>query len=196
MPMIIIEDKIISDALVEEHFICNLKACKGACCVAGDGGAPLEEEELGILDDIYDDIETYLTEAGKEVIKKQGKYIPAPTGDYTDFSTPLINGAACAYINYNKLGIAECAIQKAYQDGIVDFEKPISCHLYPIRITKYNDFEAVNYNEWEICKAACQLGKEQQVPLYQFLKAPLIRKYGTEFYRQLDEAAQFMRDKQ
>ncbi len=186
--MILIDDKIISSDVVSEQFICNLKVCKGECCIKGEGGAPLEEEEMDILEDIYDDIEHLLTEEGKAEIAKVGHYIPNEEGG---FSTPLVNGAACVYLNYDELGIAKCAIQNAHEQGIVDWPKPISCHLYPIRVKKHPSFEAVNYERWDICKAACTLGKEQQVAVYQFLKEPLIRKYGADFYEQLDAAAKY-----
>ena len=188
--MIVIGDKIVSLDVVEEQFICNLKVCKGECCIKGDGGAPLEDDETGILDDIYDDIESYLTEEGKAVIAEKGRYVLAEEGD--KMVTPLINGAACVYLNYDELGISKCAIQKAYEDGVVDWPKPISCHLYPIRVSKYEDFDAVNYSRWDICKAACTLGKEHKVAVYEFLKEPLVRKYGDEFYDELDAAAKYL----
>ena len=151
--MIVIDDKIVSLDVVEEQFICNLTACKGVCCIKGEGGAPLEDDEAGILDDIYDDIESYLTEEGKAEIAKQGRYTMSADGK--KMVTPLIESGACVYLNYDELGIAKCAIQKAYEEGIVDWPKPISCHLYPIRIERYQDFDAVNYFRWDICKAAC-----------------------------------------
>ena len=190
--MIIIGDKIISLDVVEEQFICNLKVCKGECCIKGEGGAPLEDDETGILDDIYEDIESYLTEAGKAEIAKQGRYTMSEDG--TKMVTPLIDGGACVYLNYDELGVAKCAIQKAHEDGVVDWPKPISCHLYPIRVSKYEDFEAVNYARWDICKAACRLGKEHKVAVYEFLKEPLVRKYGDEFYEELDAAAQYLKE--
>lgn len=186
--MILIGDKLISTDIVKKQFICNLNACKGACCVEGDGGAPLEEEELGILEDNYEEIVPYLTESGKAVLANKGLYtVHSEDGTY---ATPLINNKACAYVIYNELGIATCGIQQAYLDKKIDFPKPISCHLYPIRITKLPDFDALNYERWDICSPACKLGKEHQVPVYQFLKAPLIRKYGVEFYTALEDAAQ------
>lgn len=191
--MILIDNKIIADDVTQEHFICNLKVCKGECCVKGEGGAPLEDEEVGILDDIYDTIEPYLTEEGKAEIEKQGRYTMNDKGVMV---TPLINGGACAYLNYDALGIAKCGIQTAYEDGKIDFPKPISCHLYPIRIEKLHDFEAINYSRWDICSTACSLGKEKQVAIYQFLKEPLVRKYGQDFYDQLDATVQHLKQQQ
>jgi len=190
--MIVIDDKIVSLDVVEEQFICNLTACKGVCCIKGEGGAPLEDDEAGILDDIYDDIESYLTEEGKAEIAKQGRYTMSADGK--KMVTPLIESGACVYLNYDELGIAKCAIQKAYEEGIVDWPKPISCHLYPIRIEQYQDFDAVNYFRWDICKAACTLGKEHKVAVYEFLKEPLVRKYGEAFYDELDAAAQYLKE--
>jgi hypothetical protein len=184
--MLVINDKIIADAVLYEQFVCNLSSCKGDCCVQGDAGAPLEEQELGILDDIYPHVEPYLMPQGIAAIAEQGKYVQDEEGI---FSTPLIEGAACAYVRFDDLGIAQCAIQQAHRDGKIDFPKPISCHLYPIRTKKQGYFEAVNYDRWDICKAACKLGKQLRVPVYVFLKEPLIRKYGEDFYAQLDAAA-------
>ncbi|MGB0929593.1 MAG: DUF3109 family protein [Chitinophagales bacterium] len=184
--MILIDDKILSDDLVEEHFVCNLNACKGVCCVLGEGGAPLEDEELGIIDDIYEDVEPYLTEEGKAAIEAQGRYIHTETNEYSQFELPLVKeGGACAYLTFNELGIAICGIQKAYEAGDVDWVKPVSCHLYPIRVNHHEDFTAVNYSRWEICSPACQNGKQLKVKLYEFLKEPLIRKFGQEFYDRL-----------
>jgi hypothetical protein len=130
---VIIDDVVISGELLDEHFVCDLSKCKGACCVAGDLGAPLEKAELAILEEIYPQVEPYLTEEGKLAILQEGKYVYDFTGKY---STPLINGGACAYTIFEK-GIAFCGIEKAQREGKIDFLKPISCHLYPIRVTKY-----------------------------------------------------------
>ncbi len=185
--MILIEDKIISDDVVEEQFICNLKACKGACCWEGDFGAPLEAEEMTILENIYEDVKPFLTQKGIEAIEAQGVHTYYKKEDV--HVTPLIDDRACAYMTTDALGIAKCGIEQANKAGVIDFKKPISCHLYPIRITEYEDFEAVNYDEWDICSAACELGKKEKLPVYQFLKEPIIRKYGETFYEALDAAA-------
>jgi len=188
--MLVINDKIIADEVLYEQFVCNLTSCKGDCCIKGDAGAPLEEQELTILADIYLQVEPYLMPQGIAAIAEQGKFVQEEDGT---FSTPLIEGAACAYVHFDDLGVAQCAIQQAHRDGKIDFPKPISCHLYPIRIKKQGYFEAVKYDRWDICKAACKLGKQLRVPVYVFLKEPLIRKYGSDFYVQLDAAAHDLR---
>lgn len=188
--MLIIGNTIISDEVVKEQFVCNLNVCKGDCCVKGDAGAKLEDEELGILEDIYPLVEPFLTDEGKAAIAREGLYVH---DEELGFTTTLIHGAACAYVVYDQAGVALCGIQKAFEAGVIDFPKPISCHLYPIRISKFNnDYEAVNYERWSICKAACKLGKKLKVPVYVFLKEPLVRKYGEDFYQQLDAMAQHL----
>ena len=187
--MLIVQEILISDDVLEKKFICNLNACKGACCWEGDFGAPLEEEELDILTKIYETVAPYLTKEGRQAIAEKGKY--QYFEEPKEYGTTLQPNAACAYMTTNKLGMAKCGIEEAYLDGKIDFKKPISCHLYPIRVSKdeLTDFEAVNYDEWDICSAACTLGEKEQVPVYQFLKEPIIRKYGADFYEELDAAA-------
>jgi hypothetical protein len=173
---------VISDDVAEKHFVCDLLKCKGACCIEGDLGAPLEKEELPILDKIYKKVKPYLSKEGKEAIEEQGLYILDEDGDY---STPTIGGKECAYAVYDKKGILKCGIEMAWKDGKVNWQKPISCHLYPIRITKYEQYDALNYERWHICNPACKNGKALGVPVYKFLKDPLIRKYGEDWYKQL-----------
>ncbi len=185
--MIQIDDKLISEDLFSEEFVCNLAKCKGICCVEGDAGAPLDEDETRILDEIYPKIKPYLRPEGIQAIEEQGTYTLDFEGDLV---TPLVNNAECAYVIFDEKGYTKCAIEKAYEDGVIDWQKPISCHLYPIRITEYSNFSAINYHEWDICSDACTLGKELGVKVYQFLKKPLIRKYGEEFYQTLSEAAE------
>ena len=183
--MIQVGEILVSDDIKEVEFVCNLEKCKGACCVEGDLGAPLEEDELETMKSIQGAIKPYLTKAGLKAIKEQGPYILDEDGDY---STPTIGGKECAYALYDNKGVLKCGIEQAYLDGKVNFRKPISCHLYPIRITKNkHGFEAVNYHKWDICSAACSLGQALQVPLYKFLKDPLIRKYGQAWYSELVE---------
>jgi len=191
--MILVQDKLVSDELVEQHFICNLNACKGACCWEGDFGAPLDPEELRVLDGIFEKVKPFLSPAGIAAIEAQGKYVWIEEAD--GWGTTLIEGGPCAYMTYDALGIAKCGIEQAHKAGAIDFIKPISCHLYPIRVEKNEEigFEALNYNEWDICSAACELGKKEKVPVYQFLKTAIIRKYGEAFYEELDAAAEFMR---
>lgn len=181
--MIEIDEVIVTDAVLKEQFVCDLNKCKGACCVEGDLGAPLEEDELEQLDKNYDAIAPYLTAQGRKEIELQGKYIM----DWEDeYSTPTLDGKECAYAVWDDRGILGCGIEKAHIDGKLDFKKPISCHLYPIRVSKLSIGTALNYDEWDICSDACTLGKELKVPVYKFLKAPLIRMLGEEWYEKLE----------
>jgi hypothetical protein len=180
--MIKIGEVLVSDDVVEKEFVCNLDKCKGACCVEGDFGAPLDENELAILEEIYPIVKPYLTKEGIKVIEKEGTHT---TDDDGDLCTPVIDGRECVYAIYDKKGILKCGIEQAYLDGKIGWKKPISCHLYPIRITSKKNFEALNYHKWSICSPACALGKELQVPVYKFLKDPLIRKYGEKWYTEL-----------
>ena len=186
--MIQIDDKLISEDIFSEEFVCNLSKCKGACCVEGDIGAPLNKEETVILDRIFEQVKPYLRKEGVEAIEAQGAWVIDPNdGDYV---TPMVEGRECAYVIFDDKGITKCGIEKAYEDGAVDWQKPISCHLYPIRVDEYRTFTALNYHKWDICSDACTLGRELQVPIYKFVKTPLIRKYGEEFYETLCEAAE------
>lgn len=180
--MILIDDTTISDDLCNVQFVCNLKKCKGACCVAGDAGAPLLEEEIGQLEDYLDEIKAYMTEAGIAVVASLGVFDYDMAGEYV---TPLVNGRECAFTNFTD-GIAWCAIEKAFEDGKTKFRKPVSCHLYPVRITKYAAYDAVNYHRWEICRPALVHGNRLGVPLYVFLKDALIRRYGKTWYKKLE----------
>lgn len=182
--MIELGNIILSDDIKEKQFICDLNKCKGACCVEGDLGAPLEGDELEVLDNIYSEVAPYLSKEGIEAIETQGKYVLDEDGDY---STPTIGGKECAYAVYDEKGILKCGIEEAYNDGKVAFKKPISCHLYPIRTKKYDQFEALNYDQWHICSPACTLGEALKVPVYKFLKDALIRKYGEVWYQELGD---------
>jgi hypothetical protein len=187
--MIAIGNTLVSEDVIEKQFVCDLNACKGACCVKGDYGAPLDPEELSIMDSIYDKVRPYMTESGIRAVEKQGKYLRYETKEWV---TPLAKGKECAY-TYFEDGTAKCAIEKAYYDGKIDWKKPVSCHLYPIRINRQrNGYEAVNYDRWSICNPACKLGKSLQVPVYRFLRESLIRKYGPEWYQQLELAADLL----
>lgn len=185
--MIQIDDKLISEDIFSEEFVCNLSKCKGACCVVGDVGAPLDKNETLILDRIFEQVKPYLRKEGVEAIEQQGTWAIDPSDN--DFVTPMVEGKECAYVIFDEKGITKCGIEKAYEDGAVDWQKPISCHLYPIRVDEYRTFTALNYHRWEICSDACTLGRELKVPIYKFVKTPLIRKYGEEFYQTLCEAA-------
>ncbi len=183
--MLEIGKTLVSDDVVSEQFVCDLTKCKGACCVEGDLGAPLDESELDKIDEVIESVKPYLVEEAKEVLEKEGGYIIDEDGDY---STTTINGKECAFAFYDSRGILKCGIEQAHKDGKTDFKKPISCHLYPIRIAKLPEFEALNYDRWSICAPACDLGKELKVPVYKFLKEALVRKYGEDWYKQLERA--------
>ncbi|MDO4727627.1 MAG: DUF3109 family protein [Bacteroidota bacterium] len=176
---------IVSEDILEKEFVCNINACKGACCIEGDAGAPLSKSELDILDDIFPKIKSFLRPEAIESISRQGKWVVGLDGEY---ETPLLDGKDCVYVVYDN-NIASCAIEKAYNQGVVNWKKPISCHLYPIRIKEYNSFSAINYHRWYVCDDACKLGKSLQMPLYKFLKEPLIRKYGEDWYAELEQIA-------
>lgn len=190
--MIAIDNTLVSEDLLDKKFVCDLNACKGACCVEGDSGAPLEEQEAKILDEIYDRVKPYMRSEGIESVEEQGKYIVDIDGDLV---TPLVKGKECAYVYFDEKNTAFCAIERAYKEGKINFQKPISCHLYPVRITKYKKYDAVNYHAWDICKPACSCGSKLNVPVYKFVKTALIRKYGEDWYKQLELAAQHIGDK-
>jgi len=185
--MIQINNTLISELLLERKFVCDLNACKGACCVAGDSGAPLEMEELSELKKVWGKVKPFLTKEGIKVIEKEGLYNLDKDGDYV---TTLINGKECAYTTFDKNGIAKCGIEQAHLAGETDFKKPISCHLYPVRITKLAEMDALNYSHLQICEPACNCGNELNVSVYRFLKEALIRKYGEDWYEQLEIAAE------
>jgi len=177
---------IVSLDILEKHFLCDLLKCKGACCVEGDSGAPVTTEEARQIEESYSIVSDYLEENHREEIRKQGFAVIDLDGDLV---TPLVNNRQCVY-TYEDQGILKCGIEKAYLDGKISFRKPVSCHLFPIRITEYKRFDAVNYQEIDICKPGRDCGSGAKLPLYIFLKEPLIRKYGAEWYTQLVYAAE------
>ena len=184
--MIEINNTIISRDVLENHFACDLSVCKGACCVMGDSGAPLEEEEVDILHSIFKDIKPFLRQEGIEAIENLGTSVVDFDGDRV---TPLVDGKECAYVIFEK-GIARCGIERAFMEGATNFRKPLSCHLYPVRITRYRTFDAVNYDRWDICKAAITKGEENRVTVYDFTGEALTRKYGGEWFSLLKAAAE------
>ncbi len=186
--MLEIDDKLISLDIIEKPFACDLSKCKGQCCVQGDSGAPVEENELEQIKKHFHIIKQFMTDKGIEVIEKEGFSV---IDEDHDLVTPLINQQACAYIHYEG-DMSFCAIEKAYREGLIDFRKPISCHLYPIRLKKYEHFTAMNYDKWDICKCAIKKGKSENMPIYLFLKEPIIRKYGEMFFNQLQYAAEHL----
>ena len=183
--MFLIEDVLINEEVYQKNFICNIQKCKGACCWEGDYGAPLEENEIDILEKEYESIKPYLDEEGIDYIDKHGIY--EYIKDLKKNATALLSDGRCAFLNIDN-GIAKCGIEKAHEAGKSSLKKPISCHLYPIRIENNNEngFEVLKYDQWDICNAACDLGNENQVRIYQFLKEARIRKYGIDFYNQLE----------
>lgn len=185
--MYVVQHVYISDDVVDKKFVCDLSKCKGACCIEGDFGAPLEGEEMLLLEKLLPKIKPFLSPEGIQAIEKQGAFIRDEEGD---FSTPTIQDRACAYAIYDTQGILKCGIEQAYRAGKIDFPKPISCHLYPIRVTKLQKEEALNYHQWEICDAACALGEALKVPIYQFLKEALVRRYGADWYAEFDAQVQ------
>jgi len=180
--MILIDNTAISDDIADKYFVCNLNACKGACCVEGDAGAPLTQDELPILEEIYDAVKPYLSAEGIKAIEEKGLYEVDEDGE---FCTTTVGNKECTFAIYDQNKILKCGIEQAYKDGKTTFQKPISCHLYPIRISKTDQFELLNYSRWHICAPACTHGNELKVPIYKFLKQPLIRKYGEVWYEKL-----------
>lgn len=178
---------LVSDELVKEQFVCDLNKCKGGCCEDGDAGAPLEKKELDQLNKWLDIIKPYLTKEGITVIEQKGKYVYDQEFGWV---TPTIGGKMCAYGSRDKNGIIKCGIEQAYNDGKTDWKKPISCHLFPVRIKKTKSYEMVNYQPREgLCNPACLLGEKLKVPVYVFLKEPLIRRFGQEFFNVLEQVA-------
>lgn len=179
--MVQINDTIISTEVLKKKFVCDLNKCKGACCIHGDSGAPLEEHETAIIKNIFPAVKPFMRKAGIEAVEKQGIFVVDRDGDIV---TPLVNGQECSYVTF-KNGISLCAFELAWQSNATNFKKPISCHLYPIRITKYENFEAINYHKWDICNPALLKGENLNISLTSFLKESLLRKYGHEWYEKL-----------
>ena len=178
--MVQIDDVIVSLDVFREKFLCDLNACKGECCIEGDAGAPVELEE--VLPVIWDS----LSPEAQEVINRQGVVY---TDQDDDLVTSIVNGKDCVFTCYDEKGFCYCAIEKAFREGKCNFYKPISCHLYPIRVSDYGPYKALNYHRWDVCKAAVLLGKKENLPVYKFLKEPLIRKFGSDWYEELENVA-------
>ena len=189
--MIQIQQTLLYDDIFEETFICDLCKCKGQCCVDGESGAPLTNEEFNQINEILPEIWNDLSPTAQEVINEQGIA-------YTDYDgelvTSIIKGEECVFTYFDENGICKCAIDNAYKEGRISVEKPISCHLYPIRLTEYKEYTAVNYHRWSICEPAVKLGRKNGLPLYRFLKEPLIRKFGEEWYNEVCEASKLFND--
>ena len=181
--MLQIDNTVISLDLLEERFVCDLVSCKGACCIEGDSGAPLEDNEIEIIEELMPLIWDDLSDVSKKVIEKQGVFY---IDEDNEPVTSIVSGRECVFTFTDENGICKCAIEKAYREGKTDFYKPISCHLYPVRLQKYKSFTAVNFHKWNICDCALVLGSKLKVPAYVFLKEPLVRKFGKELYEQLE----------
>ena len=179
--MIAVKNILVSDDLHLVYFSCPLEKCKGACCVEGDAGAPLTEEEIANLEDHIESIKPFMTRRGIKEVERTGIFDYDAQGELV---TPLVRGLECAFTNFSD-GIAFCSIEKAFEEGSIKFRKPLSCHLYPIRISRLKEGEAENYHKWEICKKALREGNKLGVPLYKFCRDALIRKYGREWYEEL-----------
>jgi hypothetical protein len=179
-------DTLVSEDLLKEYFACDLSQCKGACCVEGEAGAPLSAEEAQQLIKDYYAIAPFLSEAGRKAIAAQGTSIVAKD---KSLETPLVDGAACAYATFDERGWAHCGIEQAHQAGAVDWKKPISCYLYPVRVKDYSVFTAVNYHRWQICSGGCANGKQMQMPLYRFVAEALRKKFGADWFAELERVA-------
>ncbi len=188
--MILIGEILVSDELIKNNFVCDLKACKGACCIEGDYGAPLEKDEIKTIEDSLNVILPLLDEESRNKIESDGFHIYNEESKVHE--TSLMEDGACVFMGRNALGISYCTIEKAQKEGLLEFKKPISCHLYPVRVSinEMTGFEALNYDRWDICSAACTNGNKHKVRIYEFVKEALKRKYGSEFYEALDDAAQ------
>ncbi len=184
--MVQIGDVVVSLDVFREKFLCNLQACKGECCIEGDAGAPVEPEEVEKLEDLLPVVWDELSSEARAVIEKQGV---AYTDQEGDLVTSIVNGKDCVFTCYDEKGCCYCAIEKAFREGRCDFYKPLSCHLYPIRIGSCGPYKALNLHRWNVCKAAFLLGRKENVPVYLFLKEPLIRKFGKEWYEELETVA-------
>ena len=180
-----VKDKVVSTQLFERKFVCDLNACKGACCVHGDSGAPITFDEIDILEEDLEHIKPYMRQEGIDAVDDTGVF-------YMDVEnepvTTLVNGHECAFVFFDEKGITKCAIEQAYNNGKTTFKKPVSCHLYPIRVMNFHEKQALTYNEWDICAPACACGDMLDVPVYRFLKEPIIRAFGEKFYAELDVA--------
>ena len=189
--MIEIDDKIVSSDILRECFACDLGKCKGICCVEGDAGAPLELDEVDLLEEEYENYAPYMTEEGRREVERQGFMVVDSDGDYT---TPLVNNAECAYA-FCENGVTFCAIERAYREGKCSFLKPISCHLYPIRVMQFsNGTFVLNYHRWSVCRDAVECGRKIGLPVYKALKEPIIRRFGEDFYKALKCAEELLKE--
>lgn len=177
-----VKDKVISTQIFEKKFVCDLTACKGACCIEGHEGAPLTEEEVSILENGFEELKPYMREEGIKAIEDQGVFYIDQDNEAV---TTLVNNNECAFVSFDDSGTTKCSIEIANAEGKFSFKKPISCHLYPIRVKKFETFQALNFSKWDICSPACDCGEKLNIPVFRFLKEPLIRAFGEAFYKEL-----------
>lgn len=185
-----IDNTIVSDAFLQASFACDLPKCKGDCCVSGDAGAPLADDEIAVLEDYFEDFVPFMLPEGVEVVKNNGVYDYDEAGNLV---TPLVHGRACAFAGFHENGTSFCAIEKAFLAGKIDFRKPVSCHLYPVRLIEKDGFLHLTYHQWSICVPAVRRGNREDIPLFRFLKEPLIRRFGEEWYTRLVKEIQKIR---
>lgn len=186
-----IDETLVSEDLFSERFVCDLGACKGACCVEGESGAPLESEEIDILEEELEHIKPFMNEKGLKRIEETGVFTMDSDGEYV---TPLVEGKECAFVVFDDNGTAKCSIEKAWRAGKTHFPKPVSCHLYPIRLTQLKDFTALNYHYWPICDPARACGANLEVKVFRFLKEPLIRRFGEDYFQKMEEADRILEE--
>lgn len=185
--MIQIDDVVVSLDVLREKFLCDLSACKGECCIEGDAGAPVEPDEVEKLEAALPAIWDDLSPEARAVIDRRGVVYTDCEGDLV---TSIVNNKDCVFTCYDERGCCCCALEKAFRAGRTRFYKPVSCHLYPVRVSRYGSYKAVNYHRWDVCKAAVLLGSKENVPVYKFLREPFIRKFGEAWYRELELAAE------
>lgn len=185
--MLKIQDAIVSLDIIERYFLCDISTCHGCCCVEGDAGAPITPEEYEKLQELTPIVWEYLSDKARDILTKQG---PAYYDADGDLVTSIVDGKDCVFTTYDDKGTCLCALEKAYRDGKTDFQKPESCHLYPARLAEYAGMTAVNFHRWDICRAAEILGRSKKLRAYQFLKTPLIKRFGKEWYDELCLAAE------
>lgn len=189
--MIRIDDTLVSEDLFSKRFVCDLSACHGACCVEGESGAPIDPDEIHDMERVYPDVKPYMRPEGIARVEETGVFTIDDDGEYV---TPLVKGRECAFVTFDKRGTAKCSIEMAHREGKIDFPKPISCQLYPIRLTELKDFTAVNYHHWPICDPARTCGAKLNVKVFRFLKEAIKRKWGEEYYDKLEAADALMKE--
>ena len=184
--MFLIQNTLVSLDVLEKEFCCDLETCRGCCCIEGDAGAPVSDEELQQIEQLLPELLPQMTKEARAVVEQQGLSYLDPSGERV---LSIVNGKDCIFARTDHNGWCYCLIEKAFNAGKISFKKPISCHLYPIRLTRVGDYTGVEYHRWDICHCARQLGKKKHIPLYQFLREPLIRRFGEAWYAELELTA-------